>query len=92
MRPIIHYKYVSDFFIFFIWKPGGSLFITTLNKTKISYVLGIVLAEKVMSLVPEGTHDWDKFIPPEELERLLESSEYYECNPLCSGFVLIAFA
>ncbi|CAI9570183.1 unnamed protein product [Staurois parvus] len=61
-------------------KPGGSLFITTINKTKISYVLGIVLAEKVMSIVPEGTHDWDKFIPPEELERLLESSECYECN------------
>ncbi|XP_018420427.1 PREDICTED: ubiquinone biosynthesis O-methyltransferase, mitochondrial-like [Nanorana parkeri] len=29
-----------------------------------------------MSIVPEGTHDWDKFIPPEELERLLESNGF----------------
>lgn len=61
---------------FHVLKPGGSLFITTINKTKMSYLLGIVLAEKVMSLVPEGTHDWDKFIPPEELERLLESNGF----------------
>ncbi|KAM5163277.1 ubiquinone biosynthesis O-methyltransferase, mitochondrial [Mantella aurantiaca] len=61
---------------FHVLKPGGSLFITTINKTKVSYVLGIVLAEKVMSLVPEGTHDWEKFIPPEELERLLESNGF----------------
>nr|DBA26527.1 TPA: hypothetical protein GDO54_010771 [Pyxicephalus adspersus] len=61
---------------FQVLKPGGSLFITTINKTKISYILGIVLAEKIMSIVPEGTHDWDKFIPPEELERLLESNGF----------------
>ncbi|KAM9316625.1 ubiquinone biosynthesis O-methyltransferase, mitochondrial [Gastrophryne carolinensis] len=61
---------------FHVLKPGGSLFITTINKTKLSYVLGIVVAEKIMSLVPEGTHDWDKFISPEELERLLESNGF----------------
>ncbi|XP_075058923.1 ubiquinone biosynthesis O-methyltransferase, mitochondrial [Mixophyes fleayi] len=61
---------------FSVLKPGGSLFITTINKTKISYILGIVLAEKIMSIVPEGTHDWEKFIPPEELERLLESNGF----------------
>ncbi|XP_063773094.1 ubiquinone biosynthesis O-methyltransferase, mitochondrial [Pseudophryne corroboree] len=61
---------------FHILKPGGSLFITTISKTKLSYIFGIVVAEKIMSLVPEGTHDWDKFISPEELERLLESNGF----------------
>ncbi|XP_053566541.1 ubiquinone biosynthesis O-methyltransferase, mitochondrial [Bombina bombina] len=59
-----------------VLKPGGSLFITTINKTKVSYALGIVFAEKIMGIVPEGTHDWEKFIPPEELERLLESNGF----------------
>ncbi|XP_075718306.1 ubiquinone biosynthesis O-methyltransferase, mitochondrial [Rhinoderma darwinii] len=61
---------------FQVLKPGGSLFITTINKTNLSYLLGILLAEKVMSIVPEGTHDWDKFISPVELERLLESNGF----------------
>ncbi|KAG9493282.1 hypothetical protein GDO78_001273 [Eleutherodactylus coqui] len=61
---------------FQVLKPGGSIFITTINKTRLSYLLGILLAEKVMSIVPEGTHDWDKFISPVELERLLESNGF----------------
>ncbi|NP_001184015.1 coenzyme Q3 methyltransferase L homeolog [Xenopus laevis] len=61
---------------FHVLKPGGSLFITTINKTKLSYALAIVVAEKIMGIAPEGTHDWEKFIPPEELERLLESNGY----------------
>ncbi|NXC61746.1 COQ3 protein, partial [Aleadryas rufinucha] len=59
-----------------VLKPEGSLFITTINKTQLSYVLGIVVAEKIMGIVPEGTHEWEKFVPPEELERLLESNGF----------------
>lgn len=62
-------------------QPGGSLFITTINKTNLSYALGIVVAEQLLRIVPSGTHDWEKFISPVELERLLESSEdpkYYK--------------
>ncbi|XP_030051515.1 ubiquinone biosynthesis O-methyltransferase, mitochondrial isoform X3 [Microcaecilia unicolor] len=59
-----------------VLKPGGSLFITTINKTTMSYALGIVVAEKIMGIVPDGTHDWEKFISPEELERLLESNGF----------------
>ncbi|KAJ8411507.1 hypothetical protein AAFF_G00163150 [Aldrovandia affinis] len=57
-----------------VLKPGGSLFITTINKTRLSYALGIVVAERLLGIVPDGTHDWEKFISPVELERLLESS------------------
>ncbi|CAL8338538.1 unnamed protein product [Gadus morhua 'NCC'] len=53
-------------------KPGGSLFITTINKTNLSYALAIVAAEQILRIVPQGTHDWDKFISPADLERLLE--------------------
>lgn len=56
-------------------QPGGSLFITTINKTNLSYALGIVVAEQLLRIVPSGTHDWEKFISPVELERLLESSK-----------------
>ncbi|KAM9309211.1 ubiquinone biosynthesis O-methyltransferase, mitochondrial isoform 1-T1 [Pholidichthys leucotaenia] len=57
-------------------KPGGSLFITTINKTNLSYVLGIIVAEELLRIVPSGTHDWEKFISPVDLERLLESSGF----------------
>lgn len=56
-----------------VLKPGGSLFITTINKTNLSYMLGIVVAEQLLRIVPDGTHDWEKFVSPVDLERLLES-------------------
>jgi polyprenyldihydroxybenzoate methyltransferase/3-demethylubiquinol 3-O-methyltransferase len=68
-------------------QPGGSLFITTINKTQLSYALAIVAAEEVLRIVPSGTHDWDKFVSPMELERLLESSE-----SACSSFTCCYFS
>nr|XP_057909558.1 ubiquinone biosynthesis O-methyltransferase, mitochondrial [Doryrhamphus excisus] len=59
-----------------VLKPGGSLFITTINKTNLSYALAIVVAEQLLHIVPSGTHDWDKFISPVELERHLESNGF----------------
>uniref|UniRef100_A0A1A8HYE2 Ubiquinone biosynthesis O-methyltransferase, mitochondrial n=2 Tax=Nothobranchius kuhntae TaxID=321403 RepID=A0A1A8HYE2_NOTKU len=59
-----------------VLKPGGSLFITTINKTNLSYALAIVVAEQLLHIVPSGTHDWEKFISPVELERLLESNGF----------------
>lgn len=56
-------------------KPGGSLFITTFNKTAASRVLGIWVAEYILGLAPKNTHDWDKFIPLDEMHRMIESSE-----------------
>ncbi|KAK3595220.1 hypothetical protein CHS0354_021534 [Potamilus streckersoni] len=55
-------------------KPGGSVFITTLNKTQASYFLGVLMAERVLHLLPAGTHDWNKFIPPEDLQYLLDKN------------------
>uniref|UniRef100_A0A4W3JB58 Uncharacterized protein n=1 Tax=Callorhinchus milii TaxID=7868 RepID=A0A4W3JB58_CALMI len=52
--------------------PEGSLFLTTINKTTLSYAIAIVVAEKVLRIVPSGTHEWQKFISPEELEKILK--------------------
>ncbi|KAM5256492.1 ubiquinone biosynthesis O-methyltransferase, mitochondrial [Ctenodactylus gundi] len=57
-----------------VLKPGGSLFITTINKTQLSYALGIVFAEYFAGIVPKGTHTWEKFVSPEMLESILESN------------------
>lgn len=75
-----------------VFQPGGSLFITTINKTNLSYVFGIVAAEQLLRIVPSGTHDWEKFISPEDLERLLESCECHLWLPFLSHYhSLISF-
>lgn len=48
-------------------KPGGKLFLSTLNRTLPAFVLGIVGAEYVAGLLPKGTHDYAAFIRPSEL-------------------------
>ncbi|MDF2118120.1 bifunctional 2-polyprenyl-6-hydroxyphenol methylase/3-demethylubiquinol 3-O-methyltransferase UbiG [Roseiarcaceae bacterium H3SJ34-1] len=49
-------------------KPGGLLFAATLNRTLKSFALAIVGAEYVLRWVAKGTHQWEKFITPKELE------------------------
>ncbi len=55
-------------------KPGGLLFLSTLNRTLKSFALAIVGAEYVLRWVPPGTHQWEKFITPRELERMVEDA------------------
>ncbi len=49
-------------------KPGGRLFFSTLNRNPKSWLFAIVGAEYVLRLLPRGTHDWQKFIKPSELD------------------------
>ena len=49
-------------------KPGGKLFLSTLNRTPAAFALAIVGAEYVLGWLPKGTHQWEKFVTPEELE------------------------
>ncbi|HEX3935901.1 MAG TPA: bifunctional 2-polyprenyl-6-hydroxyphenol methylase/3-demethylubiquinol 3-O-methyltransferase UbiG [Xanthobacteraceae bacterium] len=49
-------------------KPGGLLFVATLNRTVKSFALAIVGAEYILRWLPRGTHQWDKFVTPNELE------------------------
>jgi 2-polyprenyl-6-hydroxyphenyl methylase/3-demethylubiquinone-9 3-methyltransferase len=52
-------------------KPGGRLFLSTLNRTPAAFALAIVGAEYVARLLPKGTHQYRDFIKPSELARLL---------------------
>ena len=53
-------------------KPGGLMVAATLNRTFKSFALAIVGAEYVLRWLPRGTHRWDKFVTPNELEATLE--------------------
>ncbi|WP_081724608.1 bifunctional 2-polyprenyl-6-hydroxyphenol methylase/3-demethylubiquinol 3-O-methyltransferase UbiG [Asticcacaulis sp. YBE204] len=55
-------------------KPGGLLFVATLNRTLKAHALGIVAAEYILQWVPKGTHDWNKFLKPEEIEGFLSDT------------------
>tara|TARA_Y100000588_G_scaffold363160_1_gene425564 strand:- start:288 stop:1010 length:723 start_codon:yes stop_codon:yes gene_type:complete len=48
-------------------KKNGLMFIATLNKTLKSYIFAIIGAEYILRWLPVGTHDWEKFVKPEEL-------------------------
>ncbi|MDJ0710135.1 MAG: bifunctional 2-polyprenyl-6-hydroxyphenol methylase/3-demethylubiquinol 3-O-methyltransferase UbiG [Woeseiaceae bacterium] len=50
-------------------KPGGHVFFSTINRNPKSFVFAIVGAEYVLKLLPKGTHEYEKFIRPSELER-----------------------
>src|SRR5215469_9887582 len=52
-------------------KPGGMLVVSTLNRNWKSFALAIVGAEYVLRWLPRGTHQWDKFVTPEELAKYL---------------------
>ena len=57
-------------------KPEGLLFLSTINKNPRSWITAIVGAEYILRWLPIGTHDWNKFVKPEELENKLASLNF----------------
>ena len=55
-------------------KKNGLMFIATLNKTLKSYLFAIIGAEYVLRWLPIGTHDWEKFVKPEDLKKILNKN------------------
>jgi 2-polyprenyl-6-hydroxyphenyl methylase/3-demethylubiquinone-9 3-methyltransferase len=55
-------------------RPGGLVFLSTLNRTAKAWALAIAGAEYVMRWLPRGTHDWRKFLKPSELVRGLRAA------------------
>lgn len=55
-------------------KPGGLMICSTLNRNAKSFMMAIVGAEHVMRWLPKGTHDWKKFITPDELYDLIRKA------------------
>ena len=56
-------------------KKNGIMFVATLNKTLKSYIFAIVGAEYILRWLPIGTHEWEKFLKPEELISILEKND-----------------
>jgi len=78
-------------------RPGGSLFVSTINRNLKSFLLAIVGAEYLLGLIPKGTHEYDRLIRPAELARWARSSGLslrelagIEFNPLTSSCRLSA--
>jgi 2-polyprenyl-6-hydroxyphenyl methylase/3-demethylubiquinone-9 3-methyltransferase len=55
-------------------RPGGLLFLGHANRTLRSFALAIVGAEYVLRWLPRGTHDWEKFVTPDELEQAVSDA------------------
>ena len=73
MEIVEHVKDI-DFFLKScanLLKKNGLMFVATINKTLKSYIFAIVGAEYVLRWLPIGTHEWEKFVKPEELKSIL---------------------
>jgi 2-polyprenyl-6-hydroxyphenyl methylase/3-demethylubiquinone-9 3-methyltransferase len=78
-------------------KPGGWIFFSTINRNPKSFVFAIVAAEYMLKLLPQGTHEYARFIRPSELAHwcrdaglALLSTRGMEYNPLTSRYWLSA--
>ena len=52
-------------------KPNGIMFVATINKTLKSYLFAIIGAEYILRWLPIGTHEWENFVNPEDLIKIL---------------------
>ena len=59
---------------------NGIMFIATINRTFESYIKAIVGAEYILRWLPIGTHDWNKFLKPEEIEKILNDLNFNKLN------------
>ena len=57
-------------------KKNGIMFVATINKNLKSYLFAILGAEYIMRWLPIGTHDWNKFLTPEELENIAKKNNF----------------
>ncbi len=76
-------------------KPGGHVFFSTINRNTKAWLLAIVAAEKMLKLLPDGTHDKNKFIKPAELASMCRDSALslkdlsgIQYNPISQQFTL----
>jgi 2-polyprenyl-6-hydroxyphenyl methylase / 3-demethylubiquinone-9 3-methyltransferase len=57
-------------------RPGGLFILSTINRTTKSYAYAIVVAEWLLRLLPRGTHEWDRFVTPDEVMRAIAPSDF----------------
>jgi 2-polyprenyl-6-hydroxyphenyl methylase/3-demethylubiquinone-9 3-methyltransferase len=61
-------------------RPGGDLFISTINRNLRSFLLAIVGAEYLLRLIPRGTHEYARLLRPAELARLARAERLTLCD------------
>jgi 2-polyprenyl-6-hydroxyphenyl methylase/3-demethylubiquinone-9 3-methyltransferase len=71
-------------------KPGGLLVVATINRTLRSFALAIVGAEYILRWIPRGTHEWEKFVKPEELAEVVEAQGLSVADVVGVGYDPIA--
>tara|TARA_B100000029_G_scaffold289884_1_gene283535 strand:+ start:1381 stop:2106 length:726 start_codon:yes stop_codon:yes gene_type:complete len=74
-------EHVSDVSLFLercskLIKKNGIMFVATINKNLKSYLFAILGAEYILRWLPIGTHQWDKFLTPEELENIAKNKNF----------------
>ena len=70
-------------------KPGGDIFLSTINRTWLSGLLVVFLAERVLRIVEKGTHHYRQLIPPRDLARWAQDAGLEVRD--CSGFLYLPF-
>jgi len=71
-------------------KKDGIMFVATLNKNLKSFLFGIIGAEYILRWLPVGTHDWDKFLEPQDLENILINNDFLADETVGMKFNLIS--
>tara|TARA_B100001123_G_scaffold400385_1_gene486136 strand:- start:302 stop:718 length:417 start_codon:yes stop_codon:yes gene_type:complete len=71
-------------------KKKGIMFVATLNKNLKSYLFAILGAEYILKWLPIGTHDWDKFLTPENLELIANKNKFIKDDLVGMKFNLIS--
>lgn len=84
MEVIEHVASLRDFFAAAqkICRPGGLLFAATINRTWRARALALFAAERILRWLPEGTHDYDKLVRPDELAAYLRQSGFEPHPPI----------
>ena len=71
-------------------KKKGIMFVATLNKNLKSYIFGIVGAEYILRWLPIGTHDWDKFLTPQDLKDIVCNNNFLDDETVGMKFNLLS--
>lgn len=57
-------------------KPGGMFFLSTISKSYLAYLVNILAAEKILKMIPEGTHQYEKFLNAEDLTEFFKKKDF----------------
>lgn len=76
LEVVEHVPSVADFttMVSKLVSPGGIIILSTINRTAKAFALAIVGAEYILHWLPKGTHQWNRFVTPEELSEILENA------------------